>query len=279
MERFQDTILEIYRLDSKGRITFESSIAIKRTLEIWLCPIGAGTPCESKQLSMEIKILKHVSGEYTIPHIFRYQLCQSGTGFAIYYNKAKYIITAKHLEAPPRFGPAWINGPHEQIEVKGLHLPITYDAIAHRVAGTAYDELRKVEVFPFACDVKKGDRVIFYGFPRDEQFKIVQTDELQMREAEIFNIDDYGYYRKFFISPGPESGHSGSPLFRKENGRLVLIGIVVGKIVQKNPDDSPIDFGYGYAYSVDKVLKDIEVSVEFSNESRKPKTINRSHSK
>jgi hypothetical protein len=223
---------------------------------------------------MEIRILKQFVGEYTIPHIFRYQLCQSGTGFAIYYNKAKYIITAKHLEAPPRLGPAWINGPHEPIEVKGLRLPITYDAIAHEVADTPYDELRKAEVFPFACDVKKGDRVIFCGFPRDEQFKIVQTDELQIREAEIFNIDDYGYYRKFFISPGPESGYSGSPLFRKENGRLVLIGIVAGKIVHKNPDGSPIDFGYGYAYSVDKLLKDIEASVELSNESRKLTTTN-----
>ena len=134
-------------------------------------------------------------------------------------------------------------------------------------------------MFPFACDVEKGDRVVFCGFPRDEQFKIVQTDELQVREAEVFNIDDYGYYRKFFISPGPESGHSGSPLFRKENGRLALIGIVAGKVVHTNPDGSPIDFGFGYAYSVDKVLKDIETSVELSNESRKPKTINRPRSK
>jgi hypothetical protein len=228
---------------------------------------------------MEIKILKNVVGEYTIPHIFRYQLCQPGTGFAIYYNEAKYIITAKHLEASPHLEKAWINGPYEQIEVKGLCLPTTYDAIAHEVADTPNDELRKAEVFPFACDVKKGDRVIFCGFPRDEQFKIVQTDELQMREAEVFNIDDYGYYRKFFISPGPESGHSGSPLFRKEDDRLVLIGIVGGKIVHKNPDGSPIDFGYGYDYSVDKVLKDIEASVELSNESRKRMTINRSPSK
>lgn len=220
---------------------------------------------------MEIKILKNVVGEYTIPHVFRYQLCQPGTGFAIYYNEAKYIITAKHLEAPPRPKTPRINGPSEQIEVKGLCLPTTYDAIAHKVTQTAYDELRKAEVFPYACDVKKGDRVIFCGFPRDEEFKIVQTDELQMREAEIFQIDDYGYYRKFFISPGPESGHSGSPLFRKESGRLVLIGIVAGKIVHKNPDGSPIDFGYGYAYSVDKLLKDIEASVELSNEIRKPK--------
>jgi hypothetical protein len=222
---------------------------------------------------MEIKILKHVAGEYTIPHIFRYQLYQPGTGFAIYYNKAKYIITAKHLEVPPGLEKAWINGPNEQIEVKGLRLPITYDAIAHELAGTPYGELREAEVFPYAFDVKKGDRVVFCGFPRDEQSKFVQSDELQMREAEIFDIDDYGYYRKFFISPGPESGHSGSPLFRKENGRLVLVGIVAGKVVHKNPDGSPIDFGYGYAYSVDKVLKDIEASVELSNEICEPSRI------
>lgn len=228
---------------------------------------------------MEIKILKHFVDECTIPHIFRYQLYQPGTGFAIYYNKAKYIITAKHLEAPPCLEKAWINGSKEPIRVKGLRLPTTYDAIAHAVIGTPHIELKDAEVFPYAFDVKKWDRVVFCGFPRDEQFKIVQSDELQMREAEILSIDDYGCYRKFFISPGPESGYSGSPLFRKENGRLVLIGIVAGKIVHKNPDGSPIDFGYGYAYSVDKVLKDIEASAELSNENRKPKTINRSRSK
>jgi hypothetical protein len=240
---------------------------------------GMLSSCESKQLSMEIKILKQVVGEYTIPHIFRYQLCQPGTGFAIYYNKAKYIITAKHLEAPPRLEKAWINGSNEPIEVKGLRLPITHDVIAHKLVGAPYSEWRDAEVFPYAFDAKKGDQVIFFGFPRDEQSKIVQSDELQMREAEISNVDDYGYYRKFFISPGPESGHSGSPLFRKENGRLVLIGIVAGKVVHTNPDGSPIDFGYGYAYSVDKVLKDIEASVELSNEIRKPMTTNRSRSK
>jgi hypothetical protein len=60
---------------------------------------------------------------------------------------------------------------------------------------------------------------------------------------------------------------------------LVLIGIVAGKVVYKNPDGSPIDFQIGYAYSVDKVLKDIEASVELSDEIRKSKTINRSPSK
>lgn len=163
--------------------------------------------------------------------------------------------------------------------MKGLRLPITYDVIAHKVTGAHYDELKKADVFPYACDAKKGDRVIFCGFPRDDQFKIIQTDELQTKEAEIFNIDDYGYYRKFFISPGPESGHSGSPLFRKDGDRLVLIGIVAGKVVHNSPDGSPIDFGYGYAYSVDKVLKDIEASVEASNKIRKPRTTNRSRSK
>jgi hypothetical protein len=164
---------------------------------------------------MEIKILKHVVDGYTIPHIFRYQLCHPGTGFAIYYNKAKYIITAKHLEGPPRREKAWINGPYESIEVQGLRLLITYDAIAHK-AGTPFDELRKAEVFPYSYDVKEGDRVVFCGFPRDEEFGLVQTNELQIREAEVVSIDDYGHYRKFFISPGPESGFSGSPLFRKE---------------------------------------------------------------
>jgi hypothetical protein len=78
-------------------------------------------------------------------------------------------------------------------------------------------ELRDAKVFPYAFDGKKGDQVVFYRFPRDEQLQIVQSEALPMTEAEIVNIDDYGYYRKVFISPGPESGHSGSPLFRKES--------------------------------------------------------------
>ena len=70
---------------------------------------------------------------------------------------------------------------------------------------------------------------------------MVQSDELQTREAEIFAIDDYGYYRKFYLSPGPESGYSGSPLFRKEKNGLILIGIVAGKVVQQNPDGTTKD--------------------------------------
>jgi Trypsin-like peptidase domain len=215
---------------------------------------------------MEIKILKKLVGEYTIPHVFRYQLCQPGTGFAIYYDNAKYIITAKHLEAPPRKEPAWINGPRDQIEVKALRLPITYDAVAHQLVDVPYNELIEAQVFPHASDVKKGDQVIYFGFPGEEEFKMVQSNELRTREAEIFAIDDYGYYRKFHISPGPESGYSGSPLFRKEKNGLVLIGIVAGKVVQQNPDGTTKDLQIGYAYSVDKVLKEIEASVDLAKE-------------
>ena len=67
---------------------------------------------------MEIKIVKTPVGDYTLPQIFRYQLCQPGTGFAIFYNNEKFILTAKHLEAPPRPGPAWINGPNNCIGLK-----------------------------------------------------------------------------------------------------------------------------------------------------------------
>jgi hypothetical protein len=96
---------------------------------------------------------------------------------------------------------------------------------------------------------------------------MIQTEELQAKEAEIFAIDDYGYYRKFHITPGPQSGFSGSPLFRKESDRLVLIGIVAGKTVHRYADGTNIELDYGYAYSVDKILKDIQASVELEQKS------------
>jgi Trypsin-like peptidase domain len=216
---------------------------------------------------MEIKIVKTPVGDYTLPQIFRYQLCHPGTGFAIYYNDRKFILTAKHLDAPPRPGPAWVGDPNNRIEVKPLHLPITYDATAHRVLSVLHDEIRTAEIFPHASDVKQGDGVVFFGFPRDEEFNMIQTEELQAKEAEIFAIDDYGYYRKFHITPGPQSGFSGSPLFRKESDRLVLIGIVAGKTVHRYADGTNIELDYGYAYSVDKILKDIQASVELEQKS------------
>jgi hypothetical protein len=72
--------------------------------------------------------------------------------------------------------------------------------------------------------------------------------------------------RKFYITQGPESGGSGSPLFRKEKHGLVLIRIVAGKVVHQNSNGTIKDLQYGYAYSVDKVLKDIEASVNFAKE-------------
>lgn len=208
---------------------------------------------------MDIRVLKQTRKGFEIPETFRFALNPStpGTAFSIFYEKTKYVITAKHLELPPKPEKAWANG--MEIQVKSLRLPfskVLYDVIAVENTGVSYEERTAAVDFPWTSDVEEGDPVVFCGFPHEQEIPIVQVTELQIREAQINSVIDFGYHRKFFLSEPSEEGFSGGPVFLNKNG-LTLIGVMSGTRKFEIEDQA---YGNGFACSIDRVLNEIRYS-------------------
>jgi hypothetical protein len=179
---------------------------------------------------MDIKVLKQTVKGFEVPETFRFALnpITPGTAFSIFYEREKYTVTAKHLEPLPRvegelpldgsrLENAWIN--KMEVKVKSLRLSfgkILYDVIAVQNIDVPYAERTKAVDFLWTGDVEEGDPVVFCGFPHEPEIPSVQVTELEIREARINSIVDFGYHRKFFVSEPSEEGFSGGPLFLKK---------------------------------------------------------------
>lgn len=172
-----------------------------------------------------------------------------GTGFAVFFNKKQYFITAKHCLPTKHkiyFSPFLPNENSSPLNIyvaKDENIDVAIMEFSeHTIVSNKFFEIDR----PFPLD-----KVMIIGYPplagTTDAIQVSTTGEITAISKTYWHTDD-----QIYVSARVKGGSSGSPVIA-ENGRVVGVIIETLKDIQK--PDLPDELGFGVALSSEALTK------------------------